>query len=282
MKKFILAEDGLALSEAAMDYAAFFSKEFDAHIVAAFLEDFSYKSKPVGQEIWWPYFSEKDLKRIEAIDKKDAKSRESSIRTLEKKFQNAGIPFNIHKDRPLALESLIMESHFADAIIISAEASFSNYDKTKPSHFLRNILNDAGCPVILTPDKFSNIEKFVFAYDGNPASAFAMRQFTYLFPDIKGRELEIVYATSNKNSSHLPHQQLLKELLKRKYSSIQQSVLRATAIKEHLLTHLLTENKNCMIVMGAYDRSAFSMWLQQSTANRLIQDLKAPLFIAHH
>jgi len=282
MKKFVLAEDGLNPCESAADYAAYFSKEFDAHLVVAFLEEVTYKSKPVGRDIWWPYFSPADWEEIEETDKKDDLTRNMAIKKLEHKLESKGIHFNIHKDKPLAFESLLAESHFADAVIINANASFSNYDQTKPSRFIQNLLSDAGCPVILIPEEFKPVQKFVFAYDGSPSSAYAIRQFTYLFPNIKNQEVEIVFVTDVRNSSHLPHQHLLKELLKRRYNAISQSVLRSDYTEDILLTHLQTENKNCMVIMGAYNRSAFSMWLHHSMADAMIKELKTPVFIAHH
>src|SRR5690242_12399506 len=151
MKKFILAADGLKLSENAIDYASYFSAEFDAHIVAAFLKEVTYKSEPIGVEMWWPYMSDEHWEHLEIVDKIDEVTRNASIEKLRQKFEENGIHFNVHKDKVLALQSLLMESHFADAIIINADASFSNYDRTKPSHFIQNLLTDADCPIILTP-----------------------------------------------------------------------------------------------------------------------------------
>ena len=198
MKKIILALDGLRLSESAMDYAIFISKEFDAYIVAAFLEEAAYFSQPVGHDIWWPYYGTSEAHRIFAISKKDEATRNESVKKLQAKFESEGVHFSIHKDRYLALHSLLMESHFADMIIIDAEASFSNFDKTKPSHFIRNLLSEASCPIMLVPKKFKPVERFVFAFDGSPSSAYAIRLFTYLFPNVPKQELEIVTVTDKK------------------------------------------------------------------------------------
>lgn len=282
MKKIILALDGLRLSESAIDYAAYISKEFNAHIVATFLEEAAYFSQPVGHDIWWPYYSASEAKKVLDISRKDDAARTASIKKLQELFEEKGVPHTIHKDHYLALHALLLESNFADMVIIDADASFSNFGKTRPSHFIRNLLSEAGCPILLVPKKFKPIERFVFAYDGSPSAAFAIRQFTYLFPENVKQQVEIVTVTGEKNTTHIPHHNLLKELLKRKYDSVLLSVLKPKQEENALLEHLKTENRNCLVVLGAYKRSALSMWMHHSTADLLIRELKAPLFIAHH
>jgi hypothetical protein len=36
-----------------------------------------------------------------------------------------------------------------------------------------------------------------------------------------------------------------------------------------------------MLILGAYQRSAFSRWLYKSLADTLISELEAPIFVAH-
>lgn len=282
MKKIIAALDGLRLSECVLDHAIYLAKEFDAYIVACFLEEVSYHMQPVKHEIWWPYYNAAEQKKYEEVSKKDQAVRHASVKKVNKKFDDAGIRYNVHKDKFLALQSLLNESHFADLLIIDAEASFSNFDKTRPSHFLRSLLTDAGCPVMLIPKKFKPVERFVFAYDGSPSSVYAIRQFSYIFPFITKQDIEIVMVNNNKSTSHLPNHKLLKELLKQRYRSVLQAVLRRKDATEGLLEHLKTENKNCLVVMGAYKRSGLSMWLHHSTADQLITQLNIPIFITHN
>jgi hypothetical protein len=46
MNKVIAALDGLKLSQSTVDYSSYLAKEFDAHIVATFLEDITYRARP--------------------------------------------------------------------------------------------------------------------------------------------------------------------------------------------------------------------------------------------
>lgn len=278
MNKIIAALDGLKLSQTTMDYAVYLAKEFNAHIVAAFLEEMVYHARPEGNEEEYRFT---DWSQIDTLTKKEEQIRADAKSTLQTRFDAEGVHYNIHLDKIIALQSLLNESHYADMILIDGNENFSNWDTSKPSHFLRNVLSDADCPVMVVPPEFRPIEKVVFAYDGSPSSVYAIRQFSYLFPVRPEQQAEILMITDDKHTNHFPNQHLLKELLKRKYPAVLQSLIKSSNTDEAFVNHLQTENKNCLLVLGAYQRSSFSRWLHQSIADTLISELDIPLFIAH-
>ncbi|MDB5246683.1 MAG: universal stress protein [Segetibacter sp.] len=278
MNKVIAAVDALKLSESTIDYATYLAQEFDSHIVAAFLEDMVYHERPIHTG---DAFVITNSLQIDTAIKKEEQTRAASRKKLQAKFNAEGVHYNIHTNKVLALESLIKESHYADLILIDENENFSNCDPSKPSQFIRSVLSDADCPVMVVPREFKQVEKFVFAYDGSPSSVYAIRQFSYLFPDTEKQELEILMITNNNHTNNLPEQHLLKELLKRKYASVIQTIIKSNNTNDALINHLKSENKNCMLILGAYQRSTFSRWLNQSIADVLISELEIPLFIAH-
>jgi hypothetical protein len=218
---------------------------------------------------------------LKVIEKKDEQVKAESIFRLKKMFEANGIHFTIHQNRYLAFTSLLNESHFADLIIIEETASFSNYNKKTPSRFIKDLLHDADCPVMLLPKNFKPIEKIIYTYDGSPSSVYAIRQFSYIFPALCKLEAEIVHITYKKDSTHMPEAHLIHELLKRKHTILKQKIIRQDNEGQALLNYLKKEMPVCVLVMGAYKRSAFSMLLHRSEADMLIKELKVPLFIAH-
>jgi nucleotide-binding universal stress UspA family protein len=279
MNKVIAAFDGLKISDSTIAYSIYLSKYFSAHIVAAFLADIVYHGREengFGQ----PY-EENDWTGIETYIKKEELIRKEAIKKVQQRLDAEGVHYNIHRDEQIAIQSLIKESHFADMILIDCNESFSTWDKSKPSRFIRNLLADADCPLMIVPKEAKPIEKFVFAYDGSPASVYAIRHFTYLFHVLPTQQVEIMMVTTEEHSTHFPEHELLKELLKRRYKVVAQSLIRSEYPADAMADYFLSEKKNCMVVLGAYQRSSFSRWLQQSTADILIEKLEIPLFIAH-
>jgi len=74
MNKVIAAFDGLKLSEATLNYAVYLAKEFDAHIVAAFLEDFTYHARPDTNEA---EFILTDWSQMDIVIEKEKRVRSS-------------------------------------------------------------------------------------------------------------------------------------------------------------------------------------------------------------
>ncbi len=278
MQKIIAALDGLNLSESTLDYAVYIAKEFDAHIVGAFLEEMVYHYRPENPTEEYVFT---DWSQVDTLVEKEKQIRKGSLRRLQSKFNFAGIKYNIHQDDLIAIQSLIKESRFADMILIDANERFSNWDKSRPSNFIRNLLADADCPVMLVPHHFKPIERFVFAYDGSPSSVYAIRQFSYLFPLTESQQVEIMMITDDKHSNHFPDHKLLKELLKRKYSIVLQTIVKSDETCDALVEYLKGENRNCMVILGAYQRSSFSRWLNASKADAVLAGLDIPVFIAH-
>lgn len=278
MNKVIAALDGLKISESTLDYAVYLAKEFDAHIVAAFLEDIAYHGRSHNKE---EDYVLTDWSHMDTVIKKDHEARTVSERKLQVKFDSQGVHYNIHKDQVFALEALINESYYADMILIDGNEKFSNLDYSKPSRFVRNVLSDSHCPVMVVQADWKPIERFVFAYDGSPSSVYAIKQFNYLFPATQKQQVEILMITDEKHTNHFPNEHLLKELLKRKYKVVLQSIIKSSNTDDAFVNHMRTENKNCMLVLGAYQRSSFSRWLYQSIADTLIYELDIPLFISH-
>jgi len=191
------------------------------------------------------------------------------------------VHYNIHTDKIFAPKSLTEESYYADMVLIDGNERFSSIDFSKPSSFLKTLLAEADCPVMIVQSGYKPIERVVFAYDGSPSSIYAIKQFNYLFKLKPQQQVEILMITDEKHTNHFPNHHLLKELLKRKYTTVLQSIIKSNDVEDAMVNHMKTENKNCMMVLGAYQRSSFSRWLYQSIADLLITELDIPLFIAH-
>ncbi len=276
MNKVIAALDALNISESTIDCAAYLAKHFNAHIVATFLEDITYHQPRHEHKHLFTEWSD-----VEKISEEEEQVRKKELHNIQTRFNKEGIKYNIHQDRIIAIQSLLNESYYADMIVIGAHEKFSNWDKSDPSHFIKELLAGTDCPVMLVPKVFIPVEKFIFCYDGSPASIYAIKQFGYLFSLLPEHQVEILMVTDNIHSNHFPNQHYLKELLKQKYSVVLQSVIKDSDTQKGMTEYLKNQSSNCMVVLGAYQRSTFSRWLNQSIADSLVATLNIPIFIAH-
>jgi nucleotide-binding universal stress UspA family protein len=279
MKKFIAAFDGLNFSHSTMNYAIYMAKQCQAHLVGVFLEDTTRHSYSVA-----------DITRYEGADfdihmhdlnEKDQEERTEAIEVFEQACQDEGVNYAIHRDRNVALQELLHESIYADLMIISSGETLTRYEEPVPTRFIRDLLNDVQCPVVLTPPKYKLIDKLILLYDGSPSSVHAVRTFSYLFEPMKNFDTEVISVRALEDSLHLPDNRLIKEFIKRHYPKAEYIVLKGLA-EEEILTYLHRQKTEPLIVLGAYKRNRLSRLFRPSMADHLMQHIKMPLFIAHN
>jgi nucleotide-binding universal stress UspA family protein len=279
MKKFIAAFDGLNFHESTLNYSVFFAKHSNAHLVGVFLEDFTRHSYTVADIT--KYEGADFDEHMHELNEKDENQRHESIEQFEKACQDAGLNYTVHRDRNIAIQELLHESIYADLLIIGENETLSRYEEPVPTKFIREVLNDVQCPVIVVPEKYKPIDKIILLYDGEPSSVHAVRSFSYLFETIKSFETQVITAKSLEENLHVPDNRMIKEFIKRHYPKAEYVVLKGHA-EDEIIQYLHREKKDPLIVLGAYRRSKFSRLFKPSMADALLQHLKMPLFIAHN
>jgi nucleotide-binding universal stress UspA family protein len=279
MKKFIAAFDGLNFSESTMSYAIDMSKTCDAHLVGVFLEDFMRRSYSVTDIT---RYEGSDFDRhMHELDEKDREDRQGSIEVFRQACGEAGINFSVHRDRNVAIQELLHESIYADLIIISPRETITRYEESPPTRFIRELLGEVQCPVVLVPPGYEQVNKVILLYDGEPSSVYAVKTFSYLFEAMKGLETEVLTVKAEDENLHLPDNRLIKEFIKRHYPKAAYITLRGFP-EDEIVDYLQHQNMNAMIVLGAYRRGRLSRLFRESMADHLLQHVRMPLFIAHN
>jgi hypothetical protein len=143
---------------------------------------------------------------------------------------------------------------------------------------VREILNRSQCPVVITPLSFERVDEIIMTYNGSKSSFFAIKQFTYLFPEYFDKKLSIIQVNKSGNWPHEDHERL-KSWLENHYLDVNFISLNGDTENE-LMTFLFLK-KHVFIVMGAYSRNTISQFFNESTAEILIKTLTQPIFIAH-
>ncbi|HEY6083245.1 MAG TPA: universal stress protein [Chitinophagaceae bacterium] len=278
MKKIIAAIDGLKPSDCVQEYAIFLAKQENAHLVGIFLDDITYLSLAVRDLVKEGGILDK---QIELLQKKDKKTRDYSVKRFEESCSRAGLNFSIHHDKNIAIQDLLHECVYADLLVLSAHETFSPFTESAPTRFVREILADVQCPVLLVPKIYWPVEKLALLYDGGTSSVYAIKMFDYVLPTFKEMSVEVISVKSSDESLHLPDNKLMKELMKRHYPRAKYTILKGEAGPE-IVRYLRERNEHALTVLGAYRRSSVSRWLSTSMADILMKKLKMPLFIAHN
>ncbi|MBI1344267.1 MAG: universal stress protein [Terrimonas sp.] len=278
MNKIIAAFDGLKFSESTSKYAIELARQNNTHLVGVFLDDMTYTSYKIYELLKTEGVAEDKLK---ILDDKDQQTRKKAALHFDNSCRKAGIEHSIHHDRHIALRELMHESIYADLLVIDAKETFTHYNQKLPTRFVREVLGNVQCPVFLAPPRHRPIDKIILLYDGEPNSVYAVKMFCYLLPTLTALPAEVISVKEMSKDLHLPDNELMKEFMKRHFPQAKYTVLKGIA-EEEIVNRIKEQKGNALIVLGAYRRSEVSRWFRASMADRLMKEVKMPLFIAHN
>jgi len=279
MTKIIAAFDGLKFSDSTKAYAIQLAKQSSAHLVGVFLDDPSHTSYSI-----YDLAIEKGSligSTRKKWNKKDSKTKAIAVKNFELACQNEGLAFTLHHDRCIPIQELLLESVYADLLIIDSRETFTNYPEKVPTGLIRDLLPNVQCPVLVAPHLFKPITKLVLLYDGEPSSVHAIKMFSYVLPSLKQLPTEVITVNDPKLSLHLPENRLMKEFMKRHFPKATFTVLKGIPEPE-IVDYLKKQKELPLVILGAYRRGMVSRWFRASMADTLMKDLKLPLFIAHN
>lgn len=273
----IAAFDGLKYSPATAACAISLARQCNAHLVGLFLDDLIYHSYRVKDLIEDDTFSDK---KFHELNRQDEATRQAAMEKFEVACQTASVQYAVHHNRKVALRELLHESIYCDLLIIGRQESFLMHQNKFPSEFIQDVLADVQCPVLLVPETYTEPQALIFLYDGEPSSVYAIKMFCYTLSGLTQLPARVLSVKPAGGSLHLPDNRLMKEFMKRHLPNAEYLVLKGEA-EPTILTFLQQQHNHALVVLGAYQRGRVSRWFKPSMADLLMQQLKAPLFIAH-
>lgn len=279
MEKILLGINALNPDKNAIEFACYLARLTKSKTTGIFLEnivaqhEFSLKEIPGNPYREW-HADERPAEyrtRAEVIEK--------NITLFKQKCIGERITCRVHRDRGVPANELIEESRFADLVVVDADTSFNKRYEGSPTEFVKDILQKAECPVVIAPESFDGINEVIFTYNGSASSVFAIKQFTYLLPQL--HEIKVSIAQVNESGKWEDRDKyIFSEWLKDHYSNLHFEALKGdttTALFDYLL-----RRKDIFLVMGAYGRNTLSNFFKHSQADLLIKGISQPIFIAHH
>lgn len=279
MEKIVLAIDAVNPDTTALEFACYLGRLTHSKVTGVFLENLAAGEKPVLKKAYGKIYPDWETDETTAEYRDKQEKIEKNISLFKQACENRSVRCSVHRDRGVPAREIIHESRFADVIIADAVTSFNKIYEGTPTGFIKDILKEAECPVIIAPESFDSIDEIIFTYDGSKSAAFAIKQFTYLFPELNDRRT-VVLRVDEKGVWAGQDKYIFREWLQNHYSAIGFEVLKGDT-DDKLLDYLF-KRKNVFIVMGAYGRNTVSRFFRHSQADLLIKTITQPIFISHY
>jgi nucleotide-binding universal stress UspA family protein len=279
MKKILLAIDAAHMDTEVVLFACNIAALTHSTLTAFFLSNYYEDAPVVNMAFGMPYVENVitgDPAAIAAMQHK----LEAHIQQFEKTCAVKGVRCQVsssNTDDPA--RTIVEESRFADLVIVQATTTFENKQEEAPTDFVKEVLAEAECPVLVAPLSVTGIDEIVFAYDGSRSAVFAIKQFTYLFPELSDKKA-IVLQVNKEDVLSVTEKEKIGKWLRMHYSSIGFQVLHGKPADE--LHAYLQGKQNTIVVMGAFGRGWLSGLFKPATAGILLKTINLPFFITHY
>ena len=278
MKKIIVALDAVTYNEYGLEYALGIAKRSGGMILGVFLHDMSYIYSDIPS-----VFELVPVEYSHIIEKQhdDGEKLALNIKLFNERCKAEDVKHKAHfYDGTNIVDFLVKESVFADILILDEHMSFTHTTSNEVSNFITDVLEEAHCPVLIVPHKFLPVENVFLCYDGSPSSVFAIKMYSYLFPSWSQKITSLI-SFNETSSNHLKSSENIKDLLLQHFPFLIIDVENNHETEADISKFFKENSANGFIVMGAYGRSAFSRLLKKSLADKIINEIKVPIFITH-
>jgi nucleotide-binding universal stress UspA family protein len=269
MKKVLLAFDGDNFSQGAFEFAASLNKKDEILLTGVFISQVDAKNL-------WAY-SVGVPPAVVPILEEDTETETKNIERFKDLCDLNSIAFKVHEDYyGFAIPELKAETKFADVLLIGSETFYHNLG-TGINDYLMNALHRAECPVILVQENFIFPQSNILAYDGSDSSVFAIKQFSYLFPELCDNPTLLVYC--EEEDEEIPEKENMYELASRHFSNLR--ILKLDGDPKSSFRDWIGEQNNALLVSGAFGRSPLSQLFHKSFVSDIVKQHRLPVFIAH-
>lgn len=272
--KILFTLDATDFRKEQLDFPAYIAGLTKGEVTALFLENMTQVYVPFSK---YGHLAGYQLSEEEnAVIKKE--TIENNIELYRQACSEKSLSGNFLSVRGVPEDETIKASRFADLLLLADNISFAFSYEEEPTKFAEEVLTHAQCAVMVMPKTMQEINEVFFTSNGSFSSMYAIRQFTYLFPNLKAKPITLLYVTENEDES-TAHKRFIKEYLQHHYKKVEFKILMgkpSAAIFSHL-----TKQKNCLVTFGAYGRSKFSQFFKKSKAENILNKLDIPVFITH-
>ena len=286
-RKILVGLDGSRYSQSATEYAIDLFREEDAEqetlLVGVYINSLHYgdmlrKVRDQREPLYFSYHN--DIFEFDEYAEEAEEKRESSVEEFEKRCTEAGVNYKVHDHRGSPLVELLEESRFADLIVLGFQTYFANL--SGDDDLIHELLKDAHCPLLVVPQEVTSVKNLLFTYDGKDSSFYAIKQFTYVFSLTASRKPVRVLSVNKEKEGAIPEREerLMKEFLDQ-HCHGEVGIDQMSGDPEDVILDALHFSESPLLVMGSYGRSDWSMLFNPSTADKVLQYRKAPVFITH-
>ena len=182
------------------------------------------------------------------------------------------------------VKSLLDEMRTHDLLVAGRESHFYYADPDRRTHTLTKVLQDAAAATLIVGTARPAVSRVAVAYDGSAPSARAMQKFAHLAPFGTDLDVEVVHVRGRSESDRLASERLRADaaayLGAHGFDRVTTTAIESGSPADRIC-ELAQGDRADLVVSGAYAKSGFRKMLFGSSATKLLEEAKVPLFLYH-
>lgn len=274
MKKLLLVADGTNYSDSAFELVRRLNEQESILVAGIFVPQLDYANL-------WSYAAAAGAGAVFVPLMEGEENNEvmTNIAHFEHQCESNGVRYRVHRDfYDFALPELKRESRFADAMVISGELFYKQFNNINQYDYMQTALHDSECPVLIVPEEMRFPVNNIIAYDGSSESVYALKQFAYIFPELARNKTLLVYADDVRRSD-IPSKDLIVELTSQLYPDL--TLFKLDSAPKKYFSSWISDQKESILISGSFGRSTVSQVFRKSFVADIIRSHQLPVFIAH-
>ena len=182
------------------------------------------------------------------------------------------------------VKSLLDEMRTHDLLVSGRESHFYYAEPEKRTHTLAKVLQEAAAATLIVGSERPSVKRVAVAYDGSAPSARALQKFAHLAPFGTDLAVEVVHVHGSSSSDRQSSERLRADaaayLAAHGFAAVTTTGVESSHPSERIL-ELAQGDRADLVVSGAYAKSGFRKVLFGSSATKLLEAAKVPLFLYH-
>lgn len=259
------------------------AKRYDAEVTGlAVIDREAIEAETAGGGIGSMYFAEKLREKL--TDETRVRAREL-IRQFAAAVEAENVrhtPDRVGEDG--VVRSILDEMRTHDLLVAGHESRFYYLQSERRTHTLGKILHECAAAILIVEDTPPDVQRVAIAYDGSAASARTMQKFAHLSPFGTDLDVEVVHVRGSSDEDRLASERLREDaaayLGAHGYSRVITTSIESSSPSDRIC-ELAQGDRADLVVSGAYAKSGFRKMLFGSSATKLLEEAKVPLFLYH-
>jgi nucleotide-binding universal stress UspA family protein len=280
INKILIPTDGSANSLTAQEYGIYIARKLDASLTGLYVIDVNLIQGPLLTDISGAVGMPPYEGFFDDIEKSLEAKADSILKEFQERCQRSGVKAGVKKVIGKISSIIIEEAQNSDLILMAKKGeNFHLKDGGLLGSVAEAVVRNSGKPVLVTPEKFLEIESMAIAYDGSDSATKALRLSLELSKQ-NVWPLTVIAVTSDAKKADALSTQV--EEMNEKDANAPLAdceIIMFTGKETDEIMKFIQEGSVELMVMGAYGHNRLREFLLGSTTSQVVRKSPIPVLL---